>query len=77
MQLAISYLQYKFESSARTHVALLTNQIQGLFQYCCGGAHTLSRPNQENSPDPFSLAEGGVWARDYAVTVVNIESDAQ
>ena len=28
----------------------------------------LSRPNQENdpnSPDPFSLAEGGVWERDY------------
>ena len=60
------------------HAALLTNQIQGLFQYRSGGACRLSQPNQENgpnSPDPFSLTEGGVWGRDY--TVVNVESDAQ
>ena len=60
------YLQYKFEL-ARAHASLLTDQIQGLFQYTNGGTRPLSRPNQENgpnSPDPFSLAEGGVWARD-------------
>ena len=39
---------YKFESSARAQAALLTNQIQGLFQYNGGGARALSRPNQEN-----------------------------
>ena len=57
-------LLYNFESSARAQAALLTNQIQGLFQYNGGGARALSRPNQENgpnSPDLFSLAEGGVW----------------
>ena len=32
------YLLYKFELSARTHAAFLTNQIQGLFQYGSGDA---------------------------------------
>ena len=66
-------LLYKFESSARARraqAALLTNQIQGLFRHNSCGARALSRPNQENgpnSPDPFSLAEGGVWERDYVL----------
>ena len=65
------YLRYKFESSAGVHAALLTNQIQGLFQYSSSGARPLSRLNQENSPnspDPFSLAEGGVCWRDDFLT---------
>ena len=58
MHCAITCNIYKFESSARTHAALLTNQVQSLFQYCSGGACPLSLPNQDNSPnspDPFSL----------------------
>ena len=54
------YLLYKFESSAHTHAAFLTNEIKGLFQYGSGGAYPLSQPNQGISPK----SEGGIWARD-------------
>ena len=55
------HLLCKFESSARAHAALLTNQTTCFsitFSAC-----PLSRPNQgigPNSPDLFSLTEGGV-----------------
>ena len=39
------------------------------------GTHKFLRVDQAfcpNSPDPFSLAEGGVWAQDYVHTVLSL-----